>query len=126
MTRFHVCSLACISKRNFQVETIGDAYMVVSGVPERNGMNHAIEVALFSLTVRKAIEKFRIKHMPDRPLQTRIGLHMGSVVTGVVGLKMPRYCLFGDTVNTASRMESNSLREFHWLDFCLFTQEQNT
>jgi len=92
----------------YKVETIGDAYMVVSGLPEKNGNKHAGEIATMSLHLLSSIMDFKIPHLPDEQLLLRIGLHTGSCVAGVVGMKMPRYCLFGDTVNTASRMESNS------------------
>ncbi|XP_053400081.1 atrial natriuretic peptide receptor 1-like isoform X2 [Mercenaria mercenaria] len=95
--------------RVYKVETIGDAYMCVSGLPERIGDEHAKEISNMSLTILYTLKSFKIKHMPDELLKARIGLHSGAVVAGVVGLKMPRYCLFGDTVNTASRMESNSI-----------------
>ncbi|XP_048750952.1 atrial natriuretic peptide receptor 1-like isoform X6 [Ostrea edulis] len=93
----------------YKVETIGDAYMVVSGLPTRNGNLHAREIARMALNLLNETLSFKIRHRPKEQLKLRIGVHSGSVCAGVVGMKMPRYCLFGDTVNTASRMESNGL-----------------
>ncbi|XP_055899776.1 atrial natriuretic peptide receptor 2-like isoform X2 [Biomphalaria glabrata] len=93
----------------YKVETIGDAYMLASGLPTRNGAQHIKEIANVALELLASTVNFTIPHLPDRKLKIRIGIHTGPVVAGVVGLAMPRYCLFGDAVNTASRMESTGL-----------------
>ncbi|KAM9336605.1 guanylyl cyclase C [Symphorus nematophorus] len=90
----------------YKVETIGDAYMVTSGLPKRNGNRHAVDICRMALDILAFMGTFQLRHLPGIPVWIRIGVHSGPCAAGVVGIKMPRYCLFGDTVNTASRMES--------------------
>ncbi|CAJ0569162.1 unnamed protein product, partial [Mesorhabditis spiculigera] len=73
----------------YKVETIGDGYLCVSGLPKRNGNEHVKEIAEMSLELRKQVATFRIAHLPNEKVLLRIGLHTGSCVAGVVGLTMP-------------------------------------
>ncbi|MGL5066052.1 MAG: adenylate/guanylate cyclase domain-containing protein [Microcoleus sp.] len=89
-----------------KIKTIGDAYMVVGGLPEPSA-NHAESIAIMALDMQKAVAQFNAKNHRDFSL--RIGINIGSVVAGVIGLTKFSYDLWGDTVNVANRMESSGI-----------------
>ena len=104
---FHFDSVA-EKYRIEKIKTIGDAYMCAGGIPERNRTN-PVEVVLAALEMQKYMVSLR--NNPDNPAarfwDIRIGIHTGTVIAGVVGHKKITYDIWGDTVNTASRMESS-------------------
>ncbi|MCE9499746.1 MAG: adenylate/guanylate cyclase domain-containing protein, partial [Leptospira sp.] len=89
-----------------KIKTIGDAYMAVAGIPDGTD-NHPELMARLSLDMVAAIREINTSGLG--PLDIRIGLHSGSVVAGVIGTSKFLYDIWGDTVNTASRMESHGI-----------------
>ncbi|MDJ0724290.1 MAG: adenylate/guanylate cyclase domain-containing protein [Prochloraceae cyanobacterium] len=89
-----------------KIKTIGDAYMVVGGLPHPSP-NSAEAIAEMALDMQLTIANFNVDRHKD--LKIRIGINTGPVVAGVIGTKKFIYDLWGDTVNTASRMESHGI-----------------
>ncbi|XP_018330532.1 guanylate cyclase soluble subunit beta-1 [Agrilus planipennis] len=92
-------------KRNpniYKVETVGDKYMAVSGLPEPC-ISHARNIGRLALDMMDKMKEIAID---EEQVKITIGIHSGEVVTGVIGHRMPRYCLFGNTVNLTSRTET--------------------
>lgn len=94
----------------YKVETVGDKYMAVSGLPEPC-VDHARCIAHLALDIMELSRTITLTPGCDllsgsREVRITIGIHSGEVVTGVIGKRMPRYCLFGQAVNLTSRTET--------------------
>ena len=89
-----------------KIKTIGDAYLVVGGLPEARS-DHAEAIARMALDMRRVILDFNQR--TGNALSIRIGVHSGPVIAGVIGKRKYAYDLWGDTVNTTARMESHGI-----------------
>eukprot|EP00741_Cyanophora_paradoxa_P005115 tig00000857_g4957.t1 len=107
-TLFGVFDRLCAHFRVEKIKTIGDAFMAASGVPEPRE-DHAAAAVELAEAMFSALDHYNELHPGSPPLALRMGMHSGPVVGGVIGDSKLQYDVFGDTVNVASRMESNGV-----------------
>ena len=89
-----------------KIETIGDAYMVVSDIYTNDQTNNVKNMILFAFDMLREIKN--IPTPDNKPIQLRIGINLGKVVVGILGVEIPRLCVIGNTVNVASRLQSTT------------------
>ena len=89
-----------------KIETIGDAYMVVSDIYTNDQTDNVKNILLFAFDILREIKNIPT---PDGvPLQLRIGINLGKVVVGILGVEIPRLCVIGNTVNVANRLQTST------------------
>jgi class 3 adenylate cyclase len=89
-----------------KIETIGDAYMVVSDIYTNDQKNNVKNMVLFAFDILREIKN--IQTPDNKPLQLRIGINLGKVVVGILGVEIPRLCVIGNTVNVANRLQTST------------------
>jgi len=106
---FSLFDLLSENHKVYKFETIGGGlYMLVSGVPVKI-VGHAREMSIMALSMLEKIQTV-VNPFTNRPLELQIGIHSGPVVAGVIGQATLQYCLFGHTVNIASRMQTTGAK----------------
>ncbi|CAG9858572.1 unnamed protein product [Phyllotreta striolata] len=104
-TKFDDLTDPKINPNIYKVETVGDKYMAVSGIPEPCS-THAKNIAKLALDM---MDRSQTVTFEGEVVKITIGIHCGEVVTGVIGRRMPRFCLYGNTVNLTSRTETTGV-----------------
>jgi guanylate cyclase soluble subunit beta len=89
-----------------KIETIGDAYMVVSDIYTNDTENNVKNIILFAIELLKEIKN--ISSPNNEELQLRIGINVGKVVVGILGIEIPRLCVIGNTVNVTNRLQTTA------------------